>query len=59
MFLIISLGILTSSINCNFLLDQRIRDKLRPELPPDPFINSFYDKSYYLTGSLRPVYTVN
>ncbi|RNA09672.1 neuroligin- X-linked-like, partial [Brachionus plicatilis] len=59
MFFILIFSVFSSLINCDFLLDQRLRDKLRPELPPDPFINSFYDKSYYLTGSLRPIYNVD
>ncbi len=43
---------------CDFIIDQRFKEehKLRP--PPNPFFNTFYDKSYYLLGSQRPVYHV-
>ena len=43
----------------DFIIDQRFKEehKLRP--PPNPFFNTFYDKSYYLLGSQRPVYHVS
>jgi hypothetical protein len=42
-----------------FMIDQRLREQNRLYPPPDPFFNTFYDKSYYLYGSQKPVYHVN
>ena len=44
----------------DFVIDQRFREenknKFRP--PPNPFFDTFYDKSYYQTGAQRPIYNV-
>lgn len=42
----------------DYLIDQRYRDKNRIHPPPDQFYKTFYDKSYYLPGSQKPVYNV-
>ena len=43
----------------DFLIDQRFKEENRIHPPVDPFFNTFYDKSYYLYGSQRPVYHVD
>ena len=42
----------------DFLIDQRFKEQNKIKPPPNPFFNTFYDKSYYLTGSQRPIYHV-
>jgi hypothetical protein len=56
--LFISLFALPSLIDADFLIDQRLKEQNRLHPPADPFFQTFYDKSYYLYGSLRPVYHV-
>lgn len=43
---------------CQFLIDQRYRDKNRIDPPADQFFKTFYDKSYYIPGSQKPIYQV-
>jgi hypothetical protein len=48
-----------SLTKADFLIDQRLKEQNRLHPPADPFFNTFYDKSYYLHGALRPVYHVS
>lgn len=50
---------LSIRVEADFLIDQRFKEENKIRPPPNPFFNTFYDKSYYLTGAQRPVYNVN
>lgn len=56
--LVVLLGLLDFVNNQSFLIDQRYRDKNRLQPPEDQFFKTFYDKSYYIPGSQKPVYNV-
>jgi len=53
---LLNLGI---RVQADFLIDQRFKEENKIRPPANPFFNTFYDKSYYLTGAQRPVYNVN
>ena len=45
----------------DFYIDQRFREEIKNKFrpPPNPFFDTYYDKSYYQTGAQRPIYNVN
>jgi hypothetical protein len=56
--LLILISIFICPFKCQFLIDQRFKEQQKILPPPNPFFNTFYDKSYYLTGAQKPVYHV-
>jgi hypothetical protein len=56
--LVVNLLYLSIPVEADFLIDQRFKEENKIRPPPNPFFNTFYDKSYYLTGAQRPVYNV-
>lgn len=45
-------------IDCDLLLESKLREELKQRPPPSPFFDTGFDKSYYFNGAQRPVYDV-
>jgi len=45
-------------VNCDLLLESKLREELKQRPPPSPFFDTGFDKSYYFNGAQRPVYNV-
>lgn len=57
-FISISL-LLATIVQCDLLLESKLREELKQRPPPSPFFDTGFDKSYYFNGAQRPVYKVD